>query len=90
MHVHIFPDTKKLNRDIGRSREKDNIIIECYFDSVSGIWQYHGIRQDKHKPNFIQTVFDTMENIVETITDEVPVDDGGLELWDYFNSKQTK
>eukprot|EP01112_Ceratiomyxa_fruticulosa_P018780 TRINITY_DN6058_c0_g3_i1.p1 TRINITY_DN6058_c0_g3~~TRINITY_DN6058_c0_g3_i1.p1 ORF type:complete len:805 (+),score=184.88 TRINITY_DN6058_c0_g3_i1:85-2499(+) len=61
-------DRASLERDLGRSRDRSSLVVECSFSSETGLWKYHGQRPDKNKPNFISIVMDTLEVAAENIT----------------------
>eukprot|EP01113_Clastostelium_recurvatum_P041588 TRINITY_DN662_c0_g1_i1.p1 TRINITY_DN662_c0_g1~~TRINITY_DN662_c0_g1_i1.p1 ORF type:complete len:690 (+),score=156.10 TRINITY_DN662_c0_g1_i1:38-2107(+) len=63
-------DADHITRDRLRSRDRENMVIECSFDLKTGMWKYHGPRPDKNKANFITIVIDTMEVVAENITPE--------------------
>jgi hypothetical protein len=67
--INLKPeDVNKLNRDLSIARAQTTVIIaEFAYDQNSGLWLYKMIRNDKHKANFVKTIFETLEVICENI-----------------------
>eukprot|EP01114_Cavostelium_apophysatum_P014897 TRINITY_DN3967_c0_g1_i1.p1 TRINITY_DN3967_c0_g1~~TRINITY_DN3967_c0_g1_i1.p1 ORF type:complete len:695 (+),score=174.20 TRINITY_DN3967_c0_g1_i1:138-2222(+) len=63
-------DLMRIQQDISRQRDPNNIIIECSYDSWHGNWNYCILRTDKRKANHISVVFDTLETISENVSIE--------------------
>lgn len=49
---------------------KRTVIAEVALDTGSGIWVYMGLRPDKDRPNFINTVIATMVEVAEGLSEE--------------------
>jgi len=67
---HLLAEQDIRKRRAGNTGGDNNIIVEAYYNPSKGIWQIHGVRQDKNQPNHITVVFDTLESISENITRE--------------------
>ena len=50
------------------SRKISKAIVECAYDLQRGIWYILHFRWDKNTPNYITTVFNTLEVLIDNIT----------------------
>eukprot|EP01038_Epipyxis_sp_PR26KG_P009328 gene9328-12570_t len=62
--LRLLADMEDLNV---MNYKKNNIIIEVMYDTTVGIWSYLHIRNDKDKPNYIDTVMGVFMEQAESI-----------------------
>lgn len=66
--VHLADhDKARLTADMDGKR---TVIAEVALDPASGLWVYMGLRPDKNRPNFINTVIATMVEVAEGLSEE--------------------
>jgi len=66
-------DAERLSRDMqvndaSKGESYNNIIVELSYSRVEGRWKYLQLRSDKKKANYIRTVFQTLEAMIEDVS----------------------
>lgn len=49
---------------------QDSAIVECGYNPLTGNWDIHKLRMDKHRANFITTFTMTLEGMIDNVTAE--------------------